>query len=215
MSDNFDYEAHENLRDRVANEADSVLWTFKAYYKAADFYTKADHLTDYAIFWVSGILAFALVWSQTPYLILVGLALLSAGLSAFRRMVDPGEKAKTYYRTAHSYQRLFDEMRDFIKLELARKEVGLEEMEESFRELADRRRDLNDESPELTDRWYNKLDDSIYDQVGTTEEDKERLTSEAKLVEDQNLSEDEKDQLTGDAKLSEGQESEDNESEEK
>lgn len=206
--DDFDYEAHENLRDRVANGADSVLWTFKAYYKAADFYTKVDHISDYAIFWVSGALAFALIWSQAPYLLLVGLALLSASLSAFRRMIDPGEKAKTHYRSAHSYQTLFDEMRDYIQLELARKEIGVEEMEKRYRELADRRRELNEESPELTDRWYNKLDDSIYDQVGTTEEDKERLTGEAKLIEDRDLSEEGKDQLTGDAELDEKEDEE-------
>jgi len=40
MTDDFDYEQHERLRGRVANEADSVLWTFKAYYEGADWYTR-------------------------------------------------------------------------------------------------------------------------------------------------------------------------------
>ena len=56
------------------------------------------------------------------------------------------------------------------------------------------------------------MDDSIYDQVGTTEKDKERLTGEAKLINgdiEHDLSEEEiKERLTGDAELKEDSEEE-------
>jgi hypothetical protein len=78
-------------------------------------------------------------------------------------------------------------------------------MEERYHELAERRRNLNEDMPEVTSRWYDNLDESVYDEVGTTERAKERLTGEAKLVNgsvEHDLSEEEvKDRLTGDAEL--------------
>jgi hypothetical protein len=85
-------------------------------------------------------------------------------------------------------------------------------MHERYHELAERRRNLNEDMPEVTSKWYENLDDSIYDQVGTTEKDKERLTGEAKLINgdiEHDLSEEEvKERLTGDAELKEDSEEE-------
>ncbi|POG54169.1 SLATT domain-containing protein [Haloferax marisrubri] len=210
--DDFDYEAHERLRGRVANEADSVLWTFKAYYKGADWYTKRDRWMDLGVFGIAGLLTIALIWGSAPQHLLVSLAIITAVMSGYRRMADPGDRADECYRAAHAYQRLFDDFRDFIQLELANKETGLDEMYERYRELAERRRNLNEDMPEVTSKWYENLDDSIYDQVGTTEKDKERLTGEAKLkdnVSNHDLSVEEvKDRLTGDAALNDESEDE-------
>lgn len=202
--DDFDYEAHERLRERVANEADSILWTFKAYYVGADWYSKWDRRFDWAIFGIAGLLTIALIWNSTPQIILIALAITTAVISGYQRMANPGDTAENYYRAAHAYQRLFDDFRDFIKLELAKEETGLEVMEKRYSELAERRRNLNEDMPEVTSKWYNKLDDSIYDEIDTHEKAKERLTGEAKLVEeslDRDLGEPAKKQLTGDAKL--------------
>lgn len=203
-NDDFDYEAHERLRERVANEADSVLWTFKAYYIGADWYSKWERRSDWAVFGIAGLLTVALIWNSTPQIILITLAITTAILSGYQRMANPGDTAENYYRAAHAYQRLFDDFRDFIKLELAQKEAGLEDMEERYRELAARRRNLNEDMPEVTSKWYDELDDSIYNEVGTHEEAKKRLTGEAKLVReslDRDLGESAKERLTGDAKL--------------
>ena len=214
MTDDFDYEQHERLRGRVANEADSVLWTFKAYYEGADWYTKWDRRLDWALFGIASLLTVALIWSSTPQILLVSLAITTAIMSGYRRMADPSDRADDCYRAAHAYQRLFDDFRDFIQLELAHKETGLDEIHERYHELAERRRNLNEDMPEVTSKWYENLDDSIYDQVGTTEKDKERLTGEAKLINgviEHDLSEEEvKERLTSDAEIKEDSE-EDNE----
>lgn len=204
--DDFDYEAHERLRERVANEADSVLWTFKAYYRGADWYTKWDRRFDWVVFGIAALLTIGLIWNspQVPQILLITLAIITAIVSGYRRMADPGDTAENYYRAAHAYQRLFDDFRDFIKLELVNKQVGLEEMENRYRELAAQRRNLNEDMPEITSRWYEKLDDSIYEEINTHENAKERLTGEAKLIDeapDRDLDESVKDQLTGEAKL--------------
>jgi hypothetical protein len=204
-SDEFDYEAHERLRDRVANEADSVLWTFKAYYKGANWYAKWDRRFDWSIFGIAALLTIGLIWDSTPQILLISLAIITAVVSGYRRMASPGETADNYYRAANAYQRLFDDFRDFINLELADKETGLENMEKRYYELAQRRRNLNEDMPDFDSKWYEKLDeDSIYEEVETDQESKERLTGEAKLIDDEldkDLTESQKDKLTGSTEL--------------
>lgn len=211
MTDDFDYEAHERLRERVANEADSVLWTFKAYYVGGDWYSKWDRRSDWAVFGIAGLLTVTLIWDSLPTIIPIALAITTAVISGYQRMANPGDTAENYYRAAHAYQRLFDDFRDFIKLELAKEETGLDEMEERYQELAARRRNLNEDMPEVTDKWYDELDDSIYDEVGTHEEAKERLTGEAKLIDKppaRDLDDSVSDRIAGEAKLSDEAEDE-------
>jgi len=209
MTDDFDYEAHERLRERVANEADSVLWTFKAYYVGADWYSKWDRRSDWAVFGIAGLLTITLIWDSLPTIIPITLAITTAVISGYQRMANPGDTAENYYRAAHAYQRLFDDFRDFIKLELAKEETGLDEMEERYHELAARRRNLNEDMPDVTEKWYDELDDSIYDEVGTHEEAKERLTGEAKLIDklpNRDLDDSVTDRIAGEAKLSDEEE---------
>jgi len=207
MTDDFDYEAHERLRERVANEADSVLWTFKAYYVGADWYSKWDRRSDWAVFGIAGLLTITLIWDSLPTIIPITLAITTAVISGYQRMANPGDTAENYYRAAHAYQRLFDDFRDFIKLELAKEETGLDEMEERYHELAARRRNLNEDMPDVTSRWYDELDESVYDEVSTTEEAEERIAGEAEIRPPNtphDLSEEEvKDRMTDSADMAE------------
>ena len=177
--DGLDYEEHERLRGRVANEADSVLWTYKAYYEGADWYSKWDRRLDWIIFGISALLTIALIWGQAPQILLIALAIVSSVIVGYRRMANPGDRAEDFYRAANAYQRLFDDFRDYIQLELADESNEMRDLKDRYRELASRRRNLNEDMPDLTDRWYKKLDDSIYDEISTTEEAKERLTGAA------------------------------------
>lgn len=215
--DDFDYEAHERLRERVANEADSVLWTFKAYYVGADFYSKWDRRSDWTVFGIAGLLTVALIWDSLPNIIPISLAISTAVIAGYQRMANPGDTAENYYRAAHAYQRLFDEFRDFIMLELPDKKTGLEEMEERYRELAVRRRKLNEDMPEVTSKWYDELDDSIYEEVGTHDMAKTKLTGSAKLIDEapeKNLEGSVTDRIAGEAKLNEEDSTDENEGEE-
>lgn len=201
--DDFDYESHERLRGRVANEADSILWTFKAYYVGADSYNRKDRWMDFCIFGIAALLTVSLIWDKTPSILPISLAIITAVITAYRRMADPGDTAENYYRAANAYQRLFDDFRDFIQLELSDEDLGLDEMIERYKELAARRRNLNEDMPEVTSKWYDELDESIYDEIETTEEAKEKLTGEAKLSDSEREEADEatKDRLASDAEL--------------
>ncbi len=182
MADDFDYEAHERLRKRVANEADSILWTYKAYFEGADWYSRLDRWLDWFVFGVSALLTTALIWGKAPQIVLIGLAIISSVTIGYRRMASPGDRAENYYRAANAYHRLFDEFRDFIQLELADDSNDLEEMRSRYRELASRRRNLNEDMPDVTSKWYDRLDESIYNEVSTTQEARERLTGDAELM---------------------------------
>ena len=181
MSEDFDYEAHERLRRRVVNEADSVLWTYKAYYKGADWYAKRDRHLDWLVFGLSGFLTIAIIWGQLPQIILISLAILSSVTVGYRRMATPGDRAKNFYRAANAYQRLFDDFRDYIQLELTDQTNDIESLKDRYRELASRRRNLNEDMPDVTNKWYSKLNESIYNEASTTEKAKERIAGEAEL----------------------------------
>lgn len=181
MSDTFDYERHERLRERVANDADSVLWTFKAYYKAGSYYSNIGKLLDAMIFISSAFLTLGIIWRVTPNIILIILALVSAITTGYRRAASPEDRAEEFYRAANSYHRLFDEFREFIVLELSDESNSVDSMESEFKQLSSRRRDLNEDTPDITSKWYDKLDESIYSEVSTEPGAKEKLTGEADL----------------------------------
>lgn len=208
MSEEFDYKTHERLRGRAANQADSVLWTYKAYYEGADHYSKRNRRLDWLVFGISALLTTALIWGRAPQLLLIGLAIVSSVIVGYRRMADPGDRADDFYRAGDAYHRLFDEFRDYIQLELADDSNDLDELRSRYRELASRRRNLNEDMPDVTSKWYDRLDESVYDEVATTEEAKKRLAGEAELnaseVPNGVSTEEVKNLIAGDAKLLSG-----------
>lgn len=181
MDNSFDYEKHERLRKKVANEADSVLWTFKACYKAADYYSKIQKVIDIAVFSFSAVISYGLVAKTIPSNFLVLLALASTIITGYKRAASPENRAEEFYRAANSYQRLFDEFMEYISLELADDSNELDELVSRYEALAARRRELNEDTPNMTSKWYNKLDESVYEEVSTSPKAEKKLTSQAQL----------------------------------
>lgn len=188
MTDDFDYEAHERLRQRTANKMDSVLWTEKAHFKAADWYAKWGRRMDWITTFAAAGLTVGLLWRETPQILLIGVAIFTAVISGYKTAAKPQKKAEAHYKGANAYLKLFDDFRDFVQLELADESVGLEKMNETFDELSERRQKLNDDMPSMGSRWYGELEESIYDQIETTDSVRERLSGCARL----NTEEDEK-----------------------
>lgn len=160
---------------------DSILWTEKAHFKAADWYAKWGRRMDWTTTFAAGALTVGLLWRQVPQTALIGIAIFTAVLSGYKTAAKPQKKAEDHYKAANAYLKLRDDFRDFVKLELADKSVGLDQMQQSFETLSQRRQDLNDDMPSMSSRWYQDLDESIYDQIETTDEACERLTGCANL----------------------------------
>ena len=181
--DNFDYDAHERLRKRTANKMDSILWTEKAHFNAADWYSTWGRRMDWLITFTAGALTVGLLWKATPQVLLIGIAIFTAVLSGYKTAAKPQKKAEEHYNAANAYLKLRDDFRDFVELELADESVGLNQMLETFERLSQRRQDLNDDMPSMRSRWYDELDDSIYDEIETTDVAREQLAGCANLQE--------------------------------
>lgn len=180
--EDFDYETHERLRQRTAEKADSLLWTYKSYYKAAEWYEDIDRKMDWAIVCVSVALTIGVIWDKLPTIFLISLAVLIAVFSALRRVIRSRELSEDYYKAARSYHGLFDEFKDFIELRLSKEEVGLGKMISEFNELSEKRRTLDKITPDISSKWYEKLDEGVYEEALASDKSKEKLAGNAKLI---------------------------------
>ncbi|QKQ98279.1 SLATT domain-containing protein [Candidatus Nanohaloarchaea archaeon] len=180
--DDFDYEAHERLRERVANKADSALWAYKSHYEAADWYSSFSKKISWITTATAGILTVSLIWRVLPDYALVLLAIATAALSGYKTAAKPEKKSYEHYNAGDAYHRLFIDFNDFTKLQLADESYGLENMKERFWELSDRHQNLNEEMPNIASKWYERLhEEEIRSQTQTTEETKKALTGCARL----------------------------------
>lgn len=169
-----DSKPEADLEDRVVNCADSVLHTYKGHFVAADTYSGRGTILDFTTMVSAGLLTVALIWNQAPVIIPIAMAIGTAVASAYKTVVKPHQTASRHYRAGEAYLRLLDDFKDYIALEL-NGAADYDEVERRYRELAERRKDLNEDMPPLKQKWYESLDDSIYDEIETTEEAKRRL----------------------------------------
>lgn len=165
---------HERLVDRTINAADSVLWTYKAHFEAADSYSKWSRRLDLGATIGAAVVTTALVWGTFPSLT-IGIAILTAVISGYKTATEPRKKADSNYRAGEAYHKLFDEYCDFIALELQGDSPDLDSLRHQYEELEEHRRELNDDMPNLHRKWYDSLDESIYEEIRTTESAKKHL----------------------------------------
>lgn len=177
MTDDFDTENYELLRDRVANAADSILWTYKAHFMAADYYRKRSRQINWTTTFLAALVTAGLVAERFPKITLA-LSIITAGLAGYKTAARPEEEANKHYNAGQEYHNLFEEFQEFIHLQMPTG-TDLDALQEKYQELAKKRRLLNSVLPDLTSKWYEKLDDEIYSEIDTTEEAKERLTGVA------------------------------------
>lgn len=163
------------LDDRVANSMDSILYTYKMHFAAADYYRKWGRCLDFLTAAFAALLTTALIWSYLPAPLPVGLAIVTASISGAKTAWKPQSQADAHYRAGEAYHKLFDEFRDFTKLDLPTR-GDYASLESQYRELNERRRELNEDMPQLESKWYNKLDEeNIYSEVETTPESRRKL----------------------------------------
>jgi len=167
-------DTHERLVDRTLNGADSVLWTYKAHFEAADSFTRRSRWLDLGTTIGAAVVTTALVWNSFPNWA-IGAAILTAVASGYKTATEPQKKAGANYRAGEAYHKLFNKYRDFIALDIQEESSDLDELRSRYDELEERRRELNDNMPNLHRKWYDKLDESIYAEIRTTESAKAHL----------------------------------------
>jgi len=177
----LDIDFRNRIYKRALEEKNSNLWNFKRYYTAASFWSWVDVGADAYMALAGAVLTYGLAWQKVPIWIMVFLSLSIGAISIFKGNRKPGKRAEKIHTLGRTYQELYDEIQDFIELDL--KDGGREKkwLRERFEELASERHDLKAEA-KLSGFWYRWLKwrrgDEIYEEAATTDEERELLDSE-------------------------------------
>lgn len=181
MVEDQDFESHEKLRDRVSNEMDSVLWTYKEHFKASTCLSRLDKGINILITIFGGAITASLIGN---YLSFHGLLILSVSiivLSGVKSAINLPKIAQKHFQFGKEYHELFKDYKNYVDLKLAKEEYELSEMEKEYKKLHRRQKELNRISPHISGIWHKLLDKSIYEEVETCQRAKNCLTGHAKL----------------------------------
>lgn len=174
----MDMDFRNRIYNRALEEQNSNLWNFKRYYTAATFWSWVDVGSDIVMAFAGAILTYGLAWQTLPLELMVSLSLLVGVLSIFKGNRKPGQRAEKIHSIGRSYQELYDDIQNFIELDLKDKDRDKEWIRDRFDELASKRHDLKAEA-KLSGFWYRWLKlrrgDEIYEEAATTDKERKLL----------------------------------------
>ncbi len=194
MTGDMDVDFRNRIYNRALEEQNSNLWNFKRYYTAASFWSVVDVGTDAYMAFAGAVITYGLAWRTVPVWIMATLSLSVAGISIFKGNRKPGKRAEKIHTLGRNYQELYDEIQNFIELDLKDDDREKEWVRDRFDELASERHDLKAEAT-LSGFWYRWLKwrrgDEIYEEAATTDEERELLDPEG-FEQEESEEEDEK-----------------------
>jgi hypothetical protein len=168
------------LRHRAENKADSICYTYKQHFAAANFYRALSRMLDAVMFAAASLILATNFWGVMPNRYIAIPALLIAGITGYRRGTNLEDRAEEFRRSARRYHALFDEYRDFLAITVASNDLNDEEVMEEFDRLSEDRRQLNQTTPDANGIWYRyikwKGEDKIREEITTTTETREALS---------------------------------------
>lgn len=171
-------ELTEELRERALGEQNGLLWTYKQYYLASEFYDYFNLFLELLLVLFGALLTYGVAWNNIPSQVMFFMAVATAGISLYRAIDNPGKKSEKYHNTGDRLRHLFVDFKDYIQLEV---DAGADEgqLRESFEELKQRKNELEEEKPRIRGVWYKYLkwrkEEEIYEQIETTEREQELL----------------------------------------
>ncbi|WP_330630844.1 hypothetical protein [Halocatena halophila] len=167
------------VRDRIEQSAliktDSLNHTYNQHFLAANFYRWLNQFLDTVLFAASLLLVSQVLWTVWPVWISFIVPGLMALITGYRRTAKPDRRSERFRRSAHRHHALFDEFRDFLMVSLPDPSCSDNDVQHWFDELADRRRDLNMDSPDANSVWYYWIkyvrgEQKLQEQISTTPE---------------------------------------------
>jgi hypothetical protein len=172
----------DKLRHRAENKADSICYTYKKHFAAANFYRTLSRVLDVVMFAAAALILATNFWGVMPKQYIAAPALLIAGITGYRQGTNLEDRAEEFRRSARRYHALFDEYRDFLTISLASEEMTDEKVRSEFERLSDDRRQLNRTTPDANGIWYRyikwKGEDRIREEITTTTETREALSKQ-------------------------------------
>lgn len=169
-----DEEIRQELRNRALGTQNSLLWTYKQYYLASEFYDYFSLLLDLLLALFGALLTYGTAWNTIDGRWMFMMAVATAGISLYKAIAKPGKRSEKYHNTGDRLRHLFVDFKDYIQLEV---DAGADEkrLKEKFEELKQRKNELEEEKPRLRGIWYKYLkwrkEEEIYEQIETTEEE--------------------------------------------
>ncbi|MDS0243604.1 MULTISPECIES: hypothetical protein [unclassified Haloferax] len=183
----MDVDFRNRIYNRALEEQNSNLWNFKRYYTAASFWSAVDVGTDAYMALAGAVITYGLAWRTVPVWIMATLSLSVAAISIFKGNRKPGKRAEKIHTLGRNYQKLYDEIQDFIELDLKDNDREKEWIRDRFDKLASERHDLKAEAT-LSGIWYRWLKlrrgDEIYEEAATTDKERDLLDPEGFEQED-------------------------------
>jgi hypothetical protein len=179
MTDN---DQRSRITGRTEEHAVSLWYTYNQHFAAANFYRYVASGIDLVSVGLGGILTYSLIWKMLPVRTMAGLAVLTAILTGIRAAVRPEQREERLRQSARQYHRLFDEIRDFLILTLPDDSIPINEIQSQYEDIAEQRREFNDELPDVSSLWYHYIDvmkgNDGLDEVTVTEAERARLTED-------------------------------------
>lgn len=149
-----DEERRERIQKRCTDHASSAWWSFNQHFKAANFNKFLGYGLSIIITILGGVLSYGLIWDTVPNWAMISLAVSVSVLSGIQLVISPSDKRDRLTNSAHEYQSLFDDVVDFVELDLPREDQTMPEIEEEYNEIRKRRKELNMETPDVSSFWY-------------------------------------------------------------
>lgn len=153
-SNEFD-DRRSMLEEKTIEEIVSLWYTYNQLFKAANFQRHLGRGISISIASLGGILSFGLIWDGIGHSLMIALAVLVSVLSALRTALRPAEKQRELRDAANLYKDLCEEAQVLLELDLSNVQTTNEEIETRVREINERRRQLNKDTPDVSSIWYH------------------------------------------------------------
>lgn len=168
-----------SVRDRIGRsaliKADSLNHTYNQHFLAANFYRWLNRFLDTLLFAASLLLVSQALWTVWPAWTAFTLPGVMAIITGYRRAAKPDQRSERFRESANRHHALFDEFRDFLMVTLPDSSCSEDDLQNRFDELAERRRELNIDSPDASCFWYYWIkyvrgEEKLQEQISTTPE---------------------------------------------
>ena len=165
-------------------KADSLNHTYNQHFLAANFYRWLNRFLDTVLFAASLLLVSQALWTVWPAWTTFAIPGVMAIITGYRRAAKPDQRSERFRESANRHHALFDEFRDFLMVTLPDGSCSDDEVQDQFDELAERRRELNMDSPDASSLWYYWIkyvrgEEKLQEQISTTPEMRKAIIGRA------------------------------------
>jgi len=185
MTDSKASTVRDRIEQSALTKADSLNHTYNQHFLAANFYRWLNRFLDTVLFTASLLLVSQAVWSVWPRWTTIVLPLGMAVITGYRRAAKPDRRSEQFRKSANRHHALFDEFRDFLMVTLPDSSCSDNDVQHRFDKLAERRRELNMDSPDASSVWYYWIkyvrgEEKLKEQISTTTEMRKAIIGRTK-----------------------------------